>query len=152
MGHVIGVDVGSQSVKAVLCAPDGRTLATAAHPCSMIHPQSGWSEQDPRQWRAGIAAATRAVIDRAGVRPGEVSHLALACQVDGVVPVDRNLQALRAAIIWLDRRAAQQARDLTDKLTAETIFQLSGLNADSSHSGPKMMWLRDAEPQTFGAA
>jgi len=152
VGHVIGVDVGSQSVKAVLCAPDGRTLATAAHPCSMIHPHSGWSEQDPRQWRTGIAAATRAVIARAGVRPGEVSHIALACQVDGVVPVDRNLQALRTAIIWLDRRAAQQARDLTGKLTAETIFQLSGLNADSSHSAPKMMWLRDAEPETFKAA
>lgn len=152
MGHVIGVDVGSQSVKAVLCTPDGRTLTTAAHPCSMIHPRSGWSEQDPRQWREGITAATRAVIARAGLRPGQVSHIALACQVDGVVPVDRNLEALRSGIIWLDRRAARQARELTGRLPAEEIFQISGLNVDASHSGPKIMWLRDTEPETFAEA
>jgi len=152
MGHVIGVDVGSQSVKAVLCTPDGRTLATASHPCSMTHPHSGWSEQDPREWRAGIAATTRAVVARAGIQPAKVSHIALACQVDGVVPVSKSLEPLRNAIIWLDRRAARQARYLTDKLTAEEIFQISGLNADASHCGPKIMWLRDAEPETFTAA
>jgi xylulokinase len=152
VGHVIGVDVGSQSVKAVLCAPDGQTLATAAHPCSMIHPRSGWSEQDPRQWREGIAAATRAVVAAAGMQPRQVSHIALACQVDGVVPVDRNLEALRNGIIWLDRRAARQARELAERLPAERIFQISGLNVDASHSGPKIMWLRHAEPEIFAAA
>jgi len=152
VGYVIGVDVGSQSVKAVLCTPGGQTLATASHPCSMIHPCSGWSEQDPRQWRDGITAATRAVVRRAGLQPGQVSHIALACQVDGVVPVGRDLEALRNGIIWLDRRAAGQARDLAGKLPAETIFQISGLNVDASHSGPKIMWLRDAEPEVFAAA
>jgi xylulokinase len=152
VGHVIGVDVGSQSVKAVLCSPDGKTLATASHPCSMIHPRSGWSEQDPGQWREGIAATAQAVIELAGIGPAEVSHIGLACQVDGVVPVDRNFEALRNGIIWLDRRAVRQARELTDKLSAETIFQLSGLNADASHCGPKIMWLREAEPETYRAA
>jgi xylulokinase len=152
VGHVIGIDVGSQSVKAVLCAPNGRTLATASHPCSMAHPRSGWSEQDPRQWRDGIAVTARAVVAQASLQPGQVSHIALACQVDGVVPVGSSLEPLRDAIIWLDRRAARQARELTGKLTAEEIFQISGLNADASHCGPKIMWLRDAEPETFAAA
>jgi xylulokinase len=118
----------------------------------MIHPRSGWSEQDPRQWRDGIAATARAVVAQAGLQPRQVSHVALACQVDGVVPVDNSLEPLRNAIIWLDRRATRQARELTDKIAADEIFQISGLNADASHCGPKIMWLRDTEPGTFTAA
>ena len=59
MGHIIGIDVGSQSVKGILCAPDGQPMRTAAHPCSMVHTDSGWSDQDPGEWRRGIAAVVR---------------------------------------------------------------------------------------------
>jgi xylulokinase len=152
MGYVIGVDVGSQSVKAVLCSPEGVTVASASSSCSMLHPSSGWAEQDPSQWREGIAATVREVVSEAAIRPQEVSHIGLACQVDGVVPVDRHLQPLRNAIIWLDRRAVAQAAELVERLGTETIFGISGLNPDASHIGPKMMWLRDVEPVVYRSA
>lgn len=152
MGYLIGADIGSQSVKAVLLDPDGCEVTSAGQACSMTHPASGWAEQDPAQWRDGLAAAIRGVLRSSGVAPAEITHLGLASQVDGVVPVDRSLRPLRPAIIWLDRRAAGQAGGLAAKLGTETIFATTGLNTDSSHIAPKIMWLRDHEPQTYRAA
>ena len=152
MGYLIGADIGSQSVKAVLLDSDGKTVATAGRPCEMRHRAAGWAEQDPAHWRDGLIGAVGQVISTAGIRPALVSHLALASQVDGVVPVDGLLRPLRPGIIWLDRRATMQADALADKVGEERIFACTGLNADSSHIAPKVMWLRDNEPEVFRAA
>src|SRR3954452_24269286 len=112
-GHVIGVDVGSQSVKAALLDPDGRVVATAGRPLVMSHPRAGWAEQDPADWEDALGGAVRAVVAAAGISPPDVTHLGLACQVDGVVAVDERLEPLRDAIIWLDRRAGAEVDVLT---------------------------------------
>jgi xylulokinase len=151
-GYVIGVDVGSQSVKAALLDPDGTTMATAGQPCAMKHPRAGWAEQDPAEWERALAGAVRAVTGAAGIRPAEVTHLGMACQVDGVVAVDDRLEPLRHAIIWLDRRADAEVAALTGKVGADAIFATTGLAPDASHTAPKMMWLRDHEPHVFRAA
>ena len=151
-GHLVGIDVGSQSVKGVLCARDGTALAAASHGCRMTHPASGWAEQDPAEWRDGIAAVVHELLAGASVAPGEVSHLGLACQVDGVVPVDATLSPLRPAIIWLDKRAADQARRFADAVGDGAVFETTGLVPDASHTAPKMMWLRDEEPTVYRAA
>jgi len=152
MGYLIGADIGSQSVKAVLLDPDGQAVATAGRAHVMQHPAAGWAEQDPASWRAGLTSAVRELITQAGVAASEVSHLGLASQVDGVVPVDDRLRPLRPAIIWLDRRASAQAEALAAKLGSERIFRCTGLNADSSHIAPKLMWLRQHQPDVFGAS
>jgi xylulokinase len=151
-GHVIGVDVGSQSVKAALLDPDGRVVATAGRPLVMSHPRAGWAEQDPADWEDALGGAVRAVVAAAGISPPDVTHLGLACQVDGVVAVDERLEPLRDAIIWLDRRAGAEVDVLTAAVGAEALFSTTGLNPDASHTAPKMMWLREHEPEVFAAA
>ena len=152
MGYLIGADIGSQSIKVVLLDPDGTTVGTAGRPCQLRHPAAGWAEQDPALWRAGLAAAIRDVVTAAGIRPAEVTHLGLASQVDGVVPVDAALEPLAPAIIWLDRRATAEAAAMAAKLGSDHIFACTGLNADASHIAPKLMWLRTHEPEIFRAA
>ena len=95
MGYLIGADIGSQSVKAVLLDPGGRTVASAGQACAMLHPANGWAEQDPADWQTGLTIAVRQLITRSGVAPSQVTHLGLASQVDGVVPVDGRLGPLR---------------------------------------------------------
>ena len=152
MGYLIGADIGSQSIKVVLLDPDGATIASAGRPCAMRHPAAGWAEQDPAQWREGLGDAVRQVLAATGISAAQVSHLGLASQVDGVVPVGPGLEPLRSAIIWLDRRATTEASALAAKLGSERIFACTGLNADSSHIAPKLMWLRTHEPEIFRAA
>ena len=151
MSFVIGVDVGSQSVKGVLLDPTGQVVATAGCPCAMSHPRSGWAEQDPLSWERGIADVVGQLLAVGSARPPEISHLALACQVDGVVPVDGRLDPLREAIIWLDRRAVDQAAALAAGIGATEAFRITGLNLDASHTAPKIMWIRDSEPAVFRA-
>lgn len=152
MSYVVGVDVGSQSVKAILVDSTGRELASASSSCTMRYPASGWAEQDPALWTDGLTSCVHGLIAQTGVSPTEISHLAMACQVDGVVPTSREGRALRAAIIWLDRRASTE----TDRFGqaaggAARVFQLTGLNLDSSHTAPKIMWIMEHEPHVAEA-
>ena len=152
MGFAIGVDVGSQSVKGVLLDGDGRVCAEAGSPVSIVHPAPAWAEQDPRSWETGLAAVVGALLYDAGVAPDQVSALALACQVDSVVPVDEAGEPLDSAIIWLDRRATRQSAQLSQAVGETELIARTGLNPDASHTAPKDMWLRDEEPEHYRAA
>jgi xylulokinase len=152
VSYVIGVDVGSQSIKGVLLDPDGLTCAASSHPLSMQHPRGGWAEQDPRHWEEGLSLVIASMLTAAGVAATEVKAMSLACQVDGVVPISNDGTAAGAAIIWLDRRAETQARAFAERVGAERLFDITGLVPDSSHSGPKIMWLRENEPAIFAGA
>ena len=149
MTFVIGIDVGSQSIKGVLLDPAGELRGTASHGLVMNHPFGGWAEQDPRDWEEGISQVVTKLLQEANVDGGEVGALCLACQVDGVVPLSWEGEAMGPAIIWLDRRADIQASQLASGIGRERLFELTGLVADASHSGPKIMWLRDHDPKTF---
>ena len=148
-GYLMGIDVGSQGVKGVLCDPTGCPLGTASEPCSFFHSASGWAEQDPRQWRQGVAAVVHKLTRQHDINASAVSHIAMACQVDGLVALDDQLRPLRPAIIWLDRRATSQAKQLADHVGPDRLFQITGLNGDASHTAPKIMWLRAMETPIY---
>jgi len=150
--YVLGIDVGSQSVKGLLLDPDGRPCGSAAHPLSLRHPQGGWAEQDPIDWDTAVGAVVAGALAAAGVTATEVGALCLACQVDGVVAVGADGTALGPAIIWLDRRAEDQAARLAETVGAAELFETTGLVPDASHTGPKLMWLHDHEPELFARA
>jgi len=148
MTYVIGVDVGSQSVKAVLVNSAGKELASASSACTMHYPASGWAEQEPALWTDGLTSCIGQLISDTNVNATEISHLTLACQVDGVVPTSRDGQALRNAIIWLDRRATIETEQFGQAAGgAAHVFEHTGLNLDSSHTAPKIMWIMAHEPR-----
>lgn len=150
--YIVGLDVGSQSVKGSLLNPEGATVASANYPCSMTHPAAGWAEQDPTEWRRGVEAVVAELLDQTGTNGRDIGHIGLACQVDGVVAVDADLRVCRPAIIWLDRRATDEADAFAETVGAERAFGITGLNVDASHTAPKMMWLRDHEPDVYRAS
>jgi xylulokinase len=152
MGLVIGVDVGSQSAKAVLVDDRGEALAHATAAYDTRYPASGWAEQDPGEWERAIADAVRRLRGEAGVGRDDVTMLALACQVDGLVALDHDRRPLRPAIVWLDRRAITQSSALAAAAGDSHLFARTGLNPDASHTAPKAMWIRDVEPDCYDAA
>ncbi len=152
MGYVVGIDVGSQSVKALLVDEAGNGAASASEQCSMSHPSSGWAEQDPEAWERALGQAVSRARAQAGIAADEITMLGLACQVDGLVAIDEQLRPLRPAIIWLDRRATRQSERLAERVGELELVTRTGLNPDASHTAPKAMWLREEEPELYGAA
>ena len=148
----IGCDVGSQSLKGILLDPSGAVVAEASAAYDVRYPHPGWAEQDTLDWRRALASVVGALRDRAGVDAAEIGVLGLASQVDGLVAVNADGEPLAPAIIWLDRRAAAQARTVGDAVDPIEIRRLTGLNLDASHVAPKVLWLRDAQPATFERA
>jgi xylulokinase len=152
MAHVIGCDVGSQSLKGVLGDADGATVTGASATYELSFPHPGWAEQDPDGWLLALRVVISALLERGGLVAGDVGALGLASQVDGVVAVDTQGRHLRPAIIWMDRRAEAQRRALGARISGERIFDVTGLNLDSSHVAPKILWLRDEEAEIYQAA
>ena len=152
MTFVIGLDVGSQSIKGVLIDGDGMERASASTALSMSHPRAGWAEQDPHHFEEGIASVIRRLLSNAKCDGGDVRVLSLACQVDGVVALSPAGDALGNAIIWLDRRADVQANEMAASVGSNRLFEVTGLVSDSSHSGPKILWLRDHDAERFASA
>lgn len=146
MPNIVGIDVGSQSVKVVCVDEAGRVLSTASEPMSTQHAHSGWAEQSPRDWNAAIVKAVRAIptAERANV-----CAVAVAAQVDGVVALGHDGVALHNALVWQDHRAVAETDSIIAAVGADALFTRTGLVADASHGAPKMMWLRAHHPDVW---
>ena len=106
--HALAIDVGTQSVRAILFDPQGTLVATgrvAIEP--YVSPQPGWAEQDPEVWWDAIGEACRQLWAAADVRPDSVAGVALTTQRVTLVVSDENGTPLRPAIVWLDQRRTE---------------------------------------------
>jgi len=150
MNYVIGCDIGSQSLKAILVSAEGKTRGETSASYPIDYPQPAWAEQSATLWVDALAQAVQALLARTGVTPDQIIALGLDAQVDGVVAVDQRGQPLYPAIIWMDRRAVAQCEAAGSRISREAVFKITGLNLDPSHVAPKIRWLADHQPRLFG--
>jgi xylulokinase len=135
----LGLDLGTQSVKVVVC--DDRLTVRGMHAVAIAtsHPAPDRVEQDPRAWEAALAPAIGGALAAAGARAEDIAALAITGQLDGCVAVDAHGAPVHPALIWQDRRASVQAT----RVAAADVFARTGQVADASHLAPKAAWLRD---------
>jgi xylulokinase len=150
--YVIGCDVGSQGTNSALYAFDGTLVASAYEAYDVSFPHPGWAEQDPRLWTRAIQLTIRRLLEQVPEGPAAVKGLSFGSQLDGMVVCDANGAPLRAAMIWMDRRAEAQAAALAERLAPEAFYREVGANLDSSHAVFKALWVRDEQPDVFGKA
>ena len=150
--YVIGCDVGSQGTNAALYDADGTLVAAAYEAYDVAFPRPTWAEQDPCAWTAALHATIARLVKQVPEGPGAIKGLSFGSQLDGMVVCDRNGQPLRAAMIWMDRRAEAQAAALAARMPREDFYRHVGANLDSSHAVFKALWVRDEEPEVFAKA
>ncbi len=149
MDYVIGCDVGSQAVKAVLLSTEGQILAEAGASYDISFPRPAWAEQDSNSWIQGVVQAISKLVREAGVRREQIRAIGLDAQVDGFVPIDAAGQPLHAGIIWMDRRAVEQTESIRKQYDSSRLFELSGLNLDPYHVAPKICWFAETHPKLY---
>ncbi len=149
--YIITIDQGTSSVKTALWDETGRTLAETSQAYTLSRPEPVWAEIDANVWWAAICATVREAVANSGIDPHEVAGVG----VDGIgwtlVPVDRNIEPLYPAMIWLDRRAEQETQWLKNLSEADQLIDLAANPIDPAYITPKLLWLKNNRPEIFNA-
>ncbi len=136
---VLGLDLGTQSIKAVVCDASLAVLGRCAVAYATDHPDPDRAEQDPRSWEQALAPVIAGALTAAGASPEDIVALAIVGQLDGCIAVDAAGSPVHPALIWLDRRATEEVA----RVDARRVFEVAGQVADASHMAPKICWLRE---------
>lgn len=148
-GYVVGADIGSSGLKAVLVHADRGVVAVAEHGYPMHRPHRDWAENDPDDWYRALAAAVREILARGGARAGEVSALCLVGQRDVAVLLDAAGTVLAPCIHWTDRRDPDQTRDLYDALGRQELIDRSGTLPIPGLVLPNLVWTKHHQPEVW---
>ena len=152
MTYLLGIDVGSSSVKAsLLDAQTGRCAGSVFYPKAeqkINSPQPGFAEQDPQCWYDCARDAVRDALRESGARPEEVKAIGIAYQMHGLVCVDKNQSVLRPAIIWCDSRAVPYGQAAFDAIGSEKCLSHL-MNSPGNFTASKLAWVKENQPEIF---
>ena len=149
MALVLGIDVSTTATKAVLVDEHGALAGTGTAEYGYDIPHPGWSEQDPQLWWDGAVAAVSAALASAGVNGDTVAAVGLTGQMHGAVLLDENDAVLRPAILWNDQRTGRECQVIRDAVGAERLIEVTGNDALTGFTAPKLVWVRDNEPDVW---
>ncbi len=151
--YVIGVDGGTESLRAGVFDLKGKPLAFAATAYQTRFPAPGLAEQDPRDWWHAIGASVRQAVTEAEVDPSSIAGLAVDTTCCSVVLLDDKGAALRPALIWMDVRAGAEAAEIAG--CGDPALKINGGGkgpVSAEWMLPKARWLKSHEPESFAAA
>jgi xylulokinase len=149
---VLGIDVGTQSSKCVVLDANGDVCAVGQEGYDFLMPRPNWIEQDPAAWWEAAVQAVREAMRQADVYPARVRGIGLTGQMHGVVVLGQDLEPLRPAIIWMDRRSANLCQMVMDRLPEADIVRIAGNRLSPGFAAASLAWLREVEPQLFDTA
>ena len=147
--YVIGIDLGTQSLKGLLVDSTGKIIAEASCAHDPVYPNPAWAEQVVADWIHSFKSVVHQLLAGSGVAPEEIGTIGMDAINDSVVAVDKDGKPLMNSIIWLDRRAEAEIREIAARISHERVFEVTGLNLDSSHTAAKMLWIKKNRPDVF---
>ncbi|GFP27644.1 xylulokinase [Candidatus Hakubella thermalkaliphila] len=149
MGYLLGIDLGTTSVKAILIDENGKTFGLGSEEYPLLIPRAGWAEQDPEKWWEVVKRVVGTVVGRSGVNGKAISGIGLSGQMHGLVLVDKNGNALRPCIVWADQRSAPQCRWLAERLGRQVLIQNLGNPTNTGFTAPKLLWVKQNENANY---
>jgi len=145
---LLGIDVGTGGTRALVINERGQLISSATEGHEpFASPQIGWAEQHPADWWRACGQAVREALSRAKLRGSQIACVGLSGQMHGAVMLDQHNQVVRPTLIWCDQRTEQQSRELTEKIGADRIIQLTCNPALTNFTLTKFLWVRENEPQ-----
>jgi xylulokinase len=149
MKLLLGIDLSTTGAKALLVDPEGRVVGSATTPLSLSSPHPLWSEQEPREWWEATAQSIVQVLAEANVSGADVTAIGLTGQMHGLVVLDAEHQVLRPAILWNDQRCGAECDEIRARVTLERLVQITGNDALTGFTAPKILWLETNEPEIY---
>jgi len=150
MTYLIGIDVGTQSVRSCLFDLAGAVVASASRPLTTTFPRPTWAEQDPEEWWRAAIETLKEILQVSRVNPKEVAALSYDCTACTVVALTENGSPLRPALLWMDERAYEEADEVS--ATGHEILKYCGGKISPQWMIPKGRWIERHEPDAFRRA
>jgi xylulokinase len=147
--YYLGIDVSTTGSKALLIDAAGVVVASASSPHTLQTPKPLWSEQNSEEWWTASCAAIREALSQAGVGGDSVAAVGLTGQMHGLVLLDVEGKVLRPAILWNDQRTAAQCDDIRARLGKERLIHITGNDALTGFTAPKILWVQQNEPAVY---
>jgi xylulokinase len=148
---VLGIDLGTSECKVCLVAADGGVVRTAREGYPTHSPRPGWAEQEPADWLAAVARATRRLLAECDAPPDRIAGLALTSAAHIGVLLNAEGAPVRRALLWNDQRSAAEAAEL-EREHGETILRQSLQAASTSWTLSHLLWIRRHDPEAWARA
>lgn len=148
---LLGIDIGTYESKGTLTTKTGQVMASAAVGHELAIPRPGWAEHDADGvWWQDFVTLCRRLLSAPEVDPSKVLAVGVSAIAPCVLPIDSDGRPLRPGILYgVDTRASREIADLENALGREAIFANSGLHLSSQAAGPKILWIRNNEPEVW---
>ena len=147
--YLLGIDVGTTGCKTELIGVEGDSIGKAYREYPLLFPKLSWVEQDPEEgWWKATVETIQEVLSKSQIDPKEIACISISC-TNALVPVGRDGNPLRKAIMQLDKRTTDQAKWINENLGRE-VFEINGNRAaPGGTSAPIILWIKEKEPEIF---
>lgn len=147
MSCYIGIDLGTSAVKMLLTDGNGKIVKTVTKEYPLYFPKPNWSEQNPEDWWTAVCDGINELTCR--LNKAEIKGIGVGGQMHGLVMLDENDRVLRPAILWNDTRTGKETDYLNNAVGKEKLQQLTGNIAFAGFTAPKILWVKENEPEIF---
>ena len=149
MAYILGVDIGTSGTKTVLFKENGVPVASALYDYPLYTPCNGYAEQEPADWWNACVNGIRDVIDKSGVLAEDIRGIGLSGQMHGLVMLDGDNKVIRKSIIWCDQRTQKEVVEITEKVGAKKLIEITANPAITGFTAAKIMWVKNNEPENY---
>jgi xylulokinase len=152
MVYFLGIDSSTTGVKALIIADKGAVVDSATTDLPLSTPKPLWSEQDPADWWSGAVNSIKQVLQKTSLSGGDIGAIGLTGQMHGLTLLDEAGRVLRPAILWNDQRTGAQCDEIRARLGKKRLVELTGNDALAGFTAPKILWVRQHEPEVYAKA
>lgn len=146
--YFIGIDVSTTASKALIIDDQGAVLVSKSYPHPLSTPRPLWSEQNPDDWWQATCQALHDVLEV--VPADQIAAIGLTGQMHGLTALDTEGRPLRPAILWNDQRSGPQCEAITRRVGEKRLYQIIGSILPPGFTAPKLVWMRENEPDIYG--
>ncbi|HAJ73500.1 MAG TPA: xylulokinase, partial [Lachnospiraceae bacterium] len=143
----IGIDLGTSALKLLLMDEKGKIRKIVSKEYPLYFPHPGWSEQNPEDWMRAVTDGVKELTG--GINKNEIAGIGAGGQMHGLVVLDENDEVIRPAILWNDGRTQKQTDELNNVTGRKLLSEYTGNIAFAGFTAPKLLWMRENEPELF---
>ncbi len=149
---LLGVDIGTSSVKATLFDTEGTALESSTKTYNLYYPHHAYVEQDPKEWWESTCAAIKECLKNSGICGNDIAAVGIAGQSWSAIPMDKYGEVICNTPIWMDTRAKAICERVNSQIGNERIFNVAKNPFKPMYSTPKIIWFKENKPEVYKKA